>query len=216
LVEDLGSGALVDLSCIGLEREPTVRESLTAGCDLVTFSGDKLLGAPQAGLILGRKRLVDRVRRDPLSRALRVDKLTLAALEATLPAYSDPARAVEEIPALAMLRIAPAALERRARVVAEALRRGVSAIRVAVEPGSGEVGGGALPAQRLAGWVVAIEHPGFGADELDARARRAEPPIIGYIKDSKYRLDVRTMTEPEDAEAVEALCRAWTDAGSGH
>src|SRR5439155_998562 len=103
LIEDLGSGALVDLAAFGLEREPTVRDSLTAGCDIVTFSGDKLAGASQAGLVLGRRRLVERIRRDPLARAVRVDKLQLAALEATLPSWSDPERAAREIPVLAML-----------------------------------------------------------------------------------------------------------------
>ncbi|TMQ70687.1 MAG: L-seryl-tRNA(Sec) selenium transferase [Candidatus Eisenbacteria bacterium] len=123
LLEDLGSGALTDLGTLGVEREPTVRESLTAGCDLVTFSGDKLLGATQAGLILGRRRLVERLRRDPLARALRVDKLTLAALEATLPAYGDPIQAAREVPALAMLGLTAEMLEPRARSLAEAIRR---------------------------------------------------------------------------------------------
>src|SRR5206468_5982417 len=116
--EDLGSGALIDLGVLGLEKEPTVRESLTGGCDLVTFSGDKLLGATQAGLILGRRRLVERLRKDPLARALRLDKLSLAALEATLPAYGDPVRAAREVPALAMLGLSAAALEPRARSLA--------------------------------------------------------------------------------------------------
>jgi L-seryl-tRNA(Ser) seleniumtransferase len=208
LIEDLGSGALTDLSAAGLEPEPTVRESLTAGCDLVTFSGDKLLGATQAGLIVGRRRFVERARRDPLARALRVDKLTLAALEATLPAYCDPARAARDIPALAMLTAGPDLLERRARALADAIRRRAPDVRVTVERGAGEVGGGALPLQRLPGWVVAIQHPEWAVDELDRRARHAEPPVIGYIRTGKFRMDVRTLGDSEVDEAAEALGRA--------
>jgi L-seryl-tRNA(Ser) seleniumtransferase len=212
MIEDLGSGALVDLSALGLEREPTVRESLNAGCVVVTFSGDKLLGAPQAGLILGRSRWVDRVRRDPLARALRLDKLGLAALEATLPVYLDPARAAEDIPALAMLHTPREALERRAHGLADRLNRGVPGLRADVVPGDGEVGGGALPLQRLPGWIVAVDRPGHAASDLDALARRATPPVVGYTRGGKFRLDVRTLTEDESMEAAEALCRVWLDA----
>jgi L-seryl-tRNA(Ser) seleniumtransferase len=209
LAEDLGSGALVDLSTLGLEREPTVRESLTAGCDVVTFSGDKLLGGSQAGLVLGRSRLIQKIRRDPLARALRVDKLALAALEATLPAYADPERAAREIPALAMLKANVADLERRARDFAGALARRLPTGRFTVEPGEGEVGGGSLPLARLPGWVVVVEVPGRTAGELDARARGAEPPVIGYIREGSLRLDVRTLSDDDMREAAEALGRAW-------
>src|SRR5262249_37295828 len=181
---------------------------LTAGCDVVTFSGDKLLGGTQAGLILGRKSWVERARRDPLARALRVDKLTLAALEATLPAYSDPARAVDAIPVLAMLRTQDDVLERRARALAEAIRARVPNLRVTVERGAGEVGGGALPLQRLAGWVVTLEHPGRPVDALDRWARSATPPVVGYIRAGKFRMDVRTLGEGEVLEAAEALAGA--------
>ncbi len=208
LIEDLGSGALTDLAVLGVEREPTVRESLTAGCDVVTFSGDKLLGATQAGLILGRRRLIERLRKDPLARALRVDKLTLAALEATLPAYGDPVRAAREVPALAMLGLSAEVLERRARALAEAIRSRVPQLKVGVESGSGEVGGGALPLQRLPGWVVAVEHPEYHADELDRWARTADPPVIGYIRTGKFRMDVRTVHDEELLDVADALGRA--------
>jgi L-seryl-tRNA(Ser) seleniumtransferase len=205
VIEDLGSGALVDLSELGLEREPTVRESLNAGCDVVTFSGDKLLGAPQAGLILGRKTLVERARRDPMARALRVDKLTLAALEATLPAYDEPARALREIPALAMLAQVDSALERRARVLAEAIRAVDGKLSVGVERGTGEVGGGALPLQRLPGWVVTLERKGHPVEDIDRTARAADPPVIGYIRAGKFRMDVRTIGDDEVAEVAQAF-----------
>jgi L-seryl-tRNA(Ser) seleniumtransferase len=211
LIEDLGSGALVDLSRLGLEREPTVRESLTAGCDVVTFSGDKLLGAPQAGLILGRRRWIARIRRDPLARALRVDKLTLAALEATLPAFLDPDRAAAEIPALAMLRADSGELERRARDLAAELERRVPGLVARAAPGDGEVGGGALPLQRLPGWVVVVERSGRAARDLERSARCAEPPVIGYIRGGRFVLDVRTLTDDDIAEAPGALAGAWRD-----
>ena len=209
LAEDLGSGALADLTAIGIEHEPTVRESLTAGCGVVTFSGDKLLGASQAGLVLGRGRLIERIRRDPLARALRVDKLALAALEATLPAYSDPVRAAREIPALAMLKADAADLERRARDLAAELSRHLPEARFTVERGAGEVGGGSLPLVRLPGWVVAAEVPGRTPDELDARARGADPPVIGYIRAGRLRLDVRTLSDDDIREAAGALGRVW-------
>jgi L-seryl-tRNA(Ser) seleniumtransferase len=208
LLEDLGSGALVDLTAFGLEPEPTVRESLTAGCDVVTFSGDKLLGATQAGLILGRKRLVDRVRRDPLARALRVDKLTLAALEATLPAFVQPERAAREIPALAMLHTGNDALEARAHRLKEALLSHLPDAGVKVERGAGEVGGGALPLQRLPGWVVALDLPGVTPDALDVLARGATPPVIGYIRGGRLRLDVRTLRDNDIDEVARALSEA--------
>lgn len=215
LIEDLGSGALVDLGAFGLEKEPTVRESLTEGSDIVTFSGDKLLGASQAGLILGKKRLVDRVQRDPLARALRLDKLALAALEASLPAYADLARAASEVPTLAMLAVEPAALEQRARRLAEALARRVKGLEVEVAEGTGEVGGGALPLQKLPGWVVTIGSRSAGADALDARARAASPPVVGYVRAGKLRLDVRTIADAEIDEAAESLARAFRDVAAG-
>jgi L-seryl-tRNA(Ser) seleniumtransferase len=210
LIEDLGSGALVDLSTLGLEREPTVRESLNAGCDVVTFSGDKLLGAPQAGLILGRKAPVERARKDPMARALRVDKLTLAALEATLPAYEEPARALREIPALGLLAQDDATLERRARALAAAVAAADPALEIGVQRGAGEVGGGALPLARLQSWVVTAEWRGHEAQELDRRARAAEPPIIGYIRAGKFRMDVRTLGDEEIADVAQAFRTSGT------
>ena len=208
LIEDLGSGALVDLEAFGLEHEPTVRESLNAGCDVVTFSGDKLLGATQAGLVLGRKRALERIRKDPLARALRVDKLTLAALEATLPAWADPGRAAREIPALAMLKLDEETLRARATRLQGLLAAHLPHVRVGIARGDGEVGGGALPMQRLAGWVVTLEVPGTGPDVLEARARTASPPVIGYIRGGALRLDPRTLRDDELTELAEALGRA--------
>jgi L-seryl-tRNA(Ser) seleniumtransferase len=209
LIEDLGSGALVDLSAFGLEREPTVTDSLRAGCDVVTFSGDKLLGGAQAGFVLGRSRWIDRARKDPLARALRLDKLALAALEATLPLYADPERATREVPALAMLRIPAEVLETRAHALATALARRIAGLEARVVKGDGEVGGGSLPRERLRGFVVELRHAGRSAQELERLARAAEPPVIGTVRAGAYRLDPRTLLEGEADEVVESLALAW-------
>jgi len=211
LIEDLGSGALADLSAFGLEREPTIAESLEAGVDVVTCSGDKLLGASQAGLILGSAKVVTRIRKHPLARALRVDKLALAALEATLPFYADPERACVEIPVLAMLAATADVLGERAERLASELRARVPGLMTDVASGQGEVGGGSLPLQKLVGPVVLIEHPTLTAAELEARARAADPPVIGTIRADRFRLDPRTLTEAELAMAATSLARAWTE-----
>jgi L-seryl-tRNA(Ser) seleniumtransferase len=209
LIEDLGSGSLVDLEPFGLEHEPTVGESLKAGCDLVTFSGDKLLGGSQAGLVLGTRRAVERVKKDPLARVLRADKLALAALEATLALYADPERAAREIPALAMLQATAEALEPRARRLAEALKARAPALEARVARGDGEAGGGSLPLQKLPGWVVEVEIAGRAANELERLAHGADPPVIGTIRAGRFRLDPRTLAEAEIEEAAESLARAW-------
>jgi L-seryl-tRNA(Ser) seleniumtransferase len=208
-LEDLGSGALVDLAPFGLEHEPTVAESLAAGCDVVTFSGDKLLGGGQAGLVLGSLKCVAAIRRDPLARALRPDKLALAALEATLALYADPARAAASIPALAALRVSDATLgERAGRLAAELCAR-IAGLEARIVRGHGEVGGGALPLQKLPGPVVELAHPAFTAAELERRARAASPPVIGTVKSNHFRLDPRTLTEAEVGMVATGLAKAF-------
>jgi L-seryl-tRNA(Ser) seleniumtransferase len=209
LIEDLGSGALADLSAFGLEREPTVGDSLAAGANVVTCSGDKLLGGAQAGLILGQAALLAKVRRHPLARALRVDKLALAALEATLSLYAEPERARAEIPALAMLSVTPDVLAERAGRLSSELIARVPGLETRIEAGEGEVGGGSLPLQKLRGPVVVLTHPAWSATELEARARAADPPVIGTIRAGRFRLDPRTLSEPELATAAMALARVW-------
>lgn len=209
LIEDLGSGALVDLTPFGLEREPTVGESLAAGADVVTFSGDKLLGGPQAGFIAGRRKWIAAIRRDPFARAMRVDKLTLAALEATLALYADPARARAEVPALAMLAVTETALAERAERLSHELAGRLPAITVRVVASSGEVGGGALPLEKLRGPVVEVTHASHSAARLEALARTADPPVIGTVRAERFRLDVRTLRETEIGMAATALARVW-------
>jgi L-seryl-tRNA(Ser) seleniumtransferase len=187
LVDDLGSGALVDIG-----DEPTARASLAAGADLVCFSGDKLLGGPQAGIIVGRADLVERLRRHPLQRALRADKLTLAALEGTLRLALD---APDEIPALRMLRESPGAVLARAEQLA-------AAIGGEVEETVARAGGGALPLAELPSYACAVE------ERLAERLRRGTPPVVGILRDGRLLLDCRTLTDAEVDEVVAAVAAA--------
>jgi L-seryl-tRNA(Ser) seleniumtransferase len=211
---DMGSGAFVDMRARGLPPEPTVQEALGSGVDLVTCSGDKLLGGPQAGILLGREDLLRRVRSHPLARAVRIDKLDLAALEATLRAYRDPEAVWDEIPVLRMLSQPAPALERAARDLAsrlEAVLRGRASVEVC--PTASEAGGGALPGVELPSWAVAVL-PLTGRVEAWERALREHtPPVLARIAEGRLLLDVRTLG-PEDTDPlVEALAEAAGAAG---
>ena len=218
LVEDVGSGALVATEDFGIEHEPTVAECLTGGADVVTFSGDKLLGGPQAGLIVGRRTWIERLKRDPLARALRVDKLTIAALEATLAAYVDPSRVRQELPVLAQLDASADALSTQAQRLAQAIRAAldeaatgasglVRGLAVEVVPEASEVGGGALPGAVLPTSAVALSWAGRSAAALEQRLRQGRPPIVARIRDDRVLLDARTLLF-EDPEEVARLVRA--------
>jgi L-seryl-tRNA(Ser) seleniumtransferase len=190
LVDDLGSGVLQPSDTLSLGDEPSVRESLAAGAELVTFSGDKLLGGPQAGIVVGRAELVERLRRHPLQRALRADKLTLAALEGTLALYLD---APERIPVLRMLR------DEHVRARAERL---ASLTGGAVEETVARVGGGALPLAELPSFACALE------EELAAPLRSGESPVVGIVRDGRLLLDCRTLTDDEVDEVAAAVAAA--------
>jgi L-seryl-tRNA(Ser) seleniumtransferase len=202
VVHDVGSGLLLDLSPWGLEGEPRVSDSVAAGA-LTVFSGDKLLGGPQAGIVVGPGALVERLGRDPLARALRPDKVTFAALEATLALYREPERARREIPVLRMLTREPADLKRRARRLA---RRIAGATTVA---GESAVGGGAFPHARLATTLVAIPAP--SPDTLLAALRASEPPVIARAGAGCVLLDVRTLADDELAPVATAVDRAQAE-----
>jgi L-seryl-tRNA(Ser) seleniumtransferase len=189
LVDDLGSGVLVELP-----EEPSARQSLEAGADLVCFSGDKLLGGPQAGIVVGRAELVERLRRHPLQRAVRADKLTLAALEGTLGLYLEPKRAWREVPVLRMLVEPIAAVRARAERLA-------GLVGGAVEETVGRVGGGALPLAELPSFACAVE------EELAAGIRAGDPPVIGIVRDGRLLLDCRTLSDAE-VDEVAAVIRA--------
>jgi L-seryl-tRNA(Ser) seleniumtransferase len=187
LVDDLGSGALFPSNTVLLSDEPTARDVLAEGADLVCFSGDKLLGGPQAGIVVGRADLVEKLRRHPLQRALRADKLTLAALEGTLSLYLDPERAAREVPVLRMLHEPAEAVRARAERLAKA-------VGGEVEETVARVGGGALPLAELQSFACAIE------EELAAPLREGDPPVVGVIRDGRLLLDCRTLTDEEAAE----------------
>jgi L-seryl-tRNA(Ser) seleniumtransferase len=196
LLDDLGSGVYIDLSEHGLPFEPTITRSLEDGTDLVCFSGDKLLGGPQGGIILGRSDLVDAMARHPLARALRVDKLTIAAMEATLRHYLDPERAVRDIPTLAMLTADPETLRKRARILAKMIAS-VDAFEAEVSEDVSRAGGGALPMESLPTWVVAVISPAYKANAIESRLREADTPVICRIREERIILDMRTVRDDE-------------------
>jgi len=195
VIEDLGSGSLVDLEQFGIHGEPTVQDSVRAGVDVISFSGDKLLGGPQAGIILGRKTYIDQLKKHPLARAMRVDKMTIAALRETLYSYIDPDLAVRDIPTLSMLAAPDHVLHEKAALLCRMLAdRGVEADVVHTED---QVGGGSVPTQLLPSWAVSI-HPGaMSVDALEEKLRRRELPIIGRISRDQYLLDARTLMEED-------------------
>ncbi len=201
VVYDLGSGALVDLRDRGLPYEPTVQEAVRDGCDLVLFSGDKLLGGPQAGVAVGREALVRRMRTHPLYRAVRSDKLDVAALEATLRLYLDPETAWKRVPVLRMLSAGGEELRARAESLARCLsERGLQAQVVRSEA---EAGGGSLPGAGLPSWAVRLTVKGVPPEEVSARLRSATPPVVARIQDDAVLLDLRSVL-PEDDEVLEA------------
>ncbi len=201
-VEDLGSGSFIDLSQYGLRKEPTAQEAIKSGVDVVTFSGDKLLGGPQAGIILGKKDLIARFKKNPLTRALRIDKLTLAALEATLRLYRDPDTALDRIPTLKMITAPMEELTVRAERLKNLLREVASGeFDFEVENNFSQVGGGALPGQNIPTRVVAITSKKYNASRIEKTLRSFDPPIIGRIEHDTYLLDVRTMND-KDFETV--------------
>ncbi|MDZ5648616.1 L-seryl-tRNA(Sec) selenium transferase [Nitrospirillum sp. BR 11828] len=200
LLNDLGSGTLVDLSTHGLKREPTVREAVAEGADLVTFSGDKLLGGPQAGFIVGRRDLVAAVNRNPMKRALRVDKVRLAAIEATLKLYRDPDRLAQRLPTLALLSRPKAEIEAQARrlapILAQALAQGVGdGHTVEVCDCASQIGSGALPLDTLPSAGLAVRAGGGALTQLAASFRALSRPIIGRIEEGRLVLDLRCLRD---------------------
>jgi len=201
VVYDLGSGLLTALDAYGLTGEPTARDVVAAGASVVVMSGDKLLGGPQAGIVLGRGQLIGAMRRNPLTRSYRVDKLTLAALEATLALYREPANALREIPTLAMLTAAAADVHARA----ERLALKIGSRRVRVVESEGSVGGGAFPTARIPSWAIAVDGD---VTSVERCLRAGTPPVVGRISSGQLLLDLRTVLPDDEDDFVRALTAA--------
>ncbi len=209
VLEDLGSGNLIDLRAFGLPGEPTVAEVVSSGVALATFSGDKLLGGPQAGIIVGRRDLVGKLKQHPLNRALRIDKMTLAALEATLKCFLEPERAVEQVPTLRMLTRSPAALKRAARRLCRRIARvcgAAAGLELEIVAAASRAGGGALPESELPTYVVALRLVGKSPARLEAYLRGRRVPIVARIVEERLFFDPRTL-QPGDESEIAAACR---------
>ena len=199
VMEDLGSGALVDLKAYGLPEEPVVSERVALGADIVTFSGDKILGGPQSGLIVGRRAWVSQIAANPLHRAVRCGKLTLAALEATLKIYQQSADVRRDIPTLRTFTRTLDELEAMSAEIAPALRAALGeGFRVSLEDASSQVGSGAMPTEELPTKVLVVEGDAMSAEQLARRFRGSRPPIVGRIKDDRFLLDLRTIFHAGD------------------
>lgn len=205
LIEDLGSGVFLDLARYGLPPEPRVQDSVTAGADLVTFSGDKMLGGPQSGIIVGRKDLIARIRKDQLARTLRIDKFTIAALEATLRLYLDEEKAIKEIPVWRMLTADPEYLKARAESLASQFVEIAGANNVSIFQGISKVGGGALPMAELPTYLVALKTGEKKPEAVVEKLRSGDPPVILRLQQDKLLFDPRTIFENQEDALVEAV-----------
>jgi L-seryl-tRNA(Ser) seleniumtransferase len=204
LYEDAGSGALVNLGQYGLGEEPVIAESISSGADIISFSGDKLLGSAQAGLIVGRLELVERLRKHPLYRALRADKLALAALEATLAAYQRET-AFLEVPVLHMLALSMEEVRKRARRFISKLEKRSSAFRAEIIEGESAIGGGSAPNVHPGTFLIALTHESLSPDALDKALRLGLPPIVARISDDQVLLDLRTVAADEETTLLNSL-----------
>jgi len=219
-MEDLGSGCLIDLSRFGLAREPTVQDAVASGMGIVTFSGDKLLGGPQAGILVGKKQYIDRIKKNPLNRALRIDKLTLAALESVLRLYLDEAQALRDIPTLALIALPEDVLAERAQALCERCRALMADHAVfTVRSIWSQVGGGAMPEQNLPSWALAVEPSAMKVSQLESGLRQAPMPVIGRVEADRLLFDLRTVAADEtDAllASLQAALEANRDGAAGN
>ncbi len=205
VVEDLGSGSFVDLRPFGCEYEPTVQEEIKKGVDLVCFSGDKLLGGPQAGIIAGRRKYIDLIKKNPLTRALRIDKFTAAVLEQTLLEYQAPGRASSRLPVLRMIEESRESIKKRAQRLADLLAPAGAFARIECCPSQSQIGGGAMPLTDLKSMAVTIKPSNMSAAGFERELRALPVPVIGRIKDDRIWLDVRTMGDEDINEAAEQI-----------
>ena len=206
VIEDLGSGSFTDFSSLRLGDEPTVQHVVASGADVVTFSGDKVLGGPQAGIIVGKKKYIDMIKRNPMNRALRIDKMTLAALEATMRLYREPELARKEIPTLSMMFADLTTLKRRARRLANRIKKVCGEhVEVAVMEGNSRVGGGSFPERDLPTALVAVTPKNISATVLKAALLDTAPPLVGRLENQAFCLDPRTLSDDEFSLVTDAL-----------
>jgi L-seryl-tRNA(Ser) seleniumtransferase len=207
VMEDLGSGNLIDLKKYGLQDEPTAQESIRKGVDVVTFSGDKLLGGPQAGIIVGKESCINLIKKNPFHRAVRIDKMTLAGMEATLSLYRDEEKAVSAIPTLRMLTMQAEELERRAEKLFKEMKKteAASLFDIEIQKSTSEVGGGALPLEELPTRVVSIKPKSLSVDSVERHFRSNDPPILGRIHKDQFLFDLRTVDERDYQDIVQAF-----------
>ena len=209
VIEDLGSGSLYSLEGEGLLGEPTVQQTVAQGADVVSFSGDKVLGGPQAGIIVGRKKYIDMIKKNPINRAMRIDKMTLAALEATLRLYLDMDVARRGVPTLKMITASQESLKSKARRLVDAIRNELGdRATVGMKKGFSRVGGGAFPEYDLPGTMVTLAVDGISAEELRSALLDTDPPLVARIEDNTFLLDPRTLTQTELKLAASALGQA--------
>jgi len=208
VMEDLGSGTLIDFSKYGLPPEPTVADSVRSGADVVTFSGDKLLGGPQTGIIVGRKETIDQIKKNPLTRALRVDKLTLAALESTLKLYRDEEKAVREIPTLKMLTLSFKDICEKATLLFKTIKGDIGSLAdIDFADLNSRPGGGSFPDLNLPTRCITIQPKNMSVSKLEINMRLATPAIIGRIENNKYILDPRTIQNGQEAIISSTLAK---------
>jgi L-seryl-tRNA(Ser) seleniumtransferase len=205
VIEDLGSGCLLNLEQFGIHGEPTVQQSGRAGVDIISFSGDKLLGGPQAGIIVGKKKYIKAMKKHPLARAMRVDKMTFAALEATLMKYRDPKVALRDIPVLNMIAASSEDMRAKAERLADAIKRVDPDLSLELVPVEDQIGGGSAPMVRLPGWAVSVKDGMKSADRTERKLRKAEVPVVARINEDRLLLCVRAIAESELETVAEAL-----------
>lgn len=209
---DLGSGCLLDLKSHGIYTEPSVRDIVKTGIDVVTFSGDKLLGGPQGGLIVGRKKYIQKIQKNPMARAMRIDKLTIAAFEATLMEYMDEERAQQTIPVLNMLLQNPEEIRKRAQRIASKLKKEIKNARIEIIKDTSRAGGGSLPNTDFPTYAVSIKPDTISVNELEKRFRSGSPPVVARIKGHSLLLDARTILKQDISGLISAV-RFWLAEG---
>jgi L-seryl-tRNA(Ser) seleniumtransferase len=210
---DLGSGCLIDLKSFGIYDEPSAQEFIKSGVDVTTFSGDKLLGGPQGGVIVGKREHIERIQKNPIARAVRIDKLTLAGFEATLMDYIDEEKAIKNIPTLRMLLQKPEELRKRANKIAKRFKREIKNAYIKVTADSSRAGGGALPEVNLPTYVISIKSGGSSVNVVEERLRKGSPPIIARIKEDSLIIDVRTVREEDLEGLVKGIKSALSEEG---